>query len=328
MPVWSVFEQILAYMGGRFMSAPTVHQKSITELTDDYLETWLESFLIDRKVQNLSPGTLYFYRAKLRLFVLFCEARVITRIEQLTPAILREYLLWLEETGHNPGGINACYRAIKTFLIWYWIETDQEKSNPITKVKIPKLAIDPLEPADENDISRMIKTCGRDFHGLRDHAVLLTLLDTGARGAEMVAINWVNLKLTTGAIQIIQGKGRKPRSVYVGQSTRKAIRAYLKTRIDDNPALWVTENGDRLTYWGLRELVERRALKAGVKPPTLHSFRRAFALAMLRAGVDIYTLQELMGHADLQVLKRYLKLIDRDLQSAHRRGSPVDNLKL
>lgn len=310
------------------MPNTTIHQRSITELTDDYLETWLEAFMVDRKVQNLSPGTLYFYRAKLRLFMRFSETQAITRITQLTPVILREYLLWLENTGHNPGGISACYRAIKTFLLWYWVETDQEKSNPITKVKIPKLALEPLEPADMGDVGRMVKSCSNDFHGLRDRAILLTLLDTGARGAEIVALNLADLKLTTGAIQIIQGKGRKPRSVFVGQSTRKAIRAYLKSRIDDNPALWVTEDGDRLTYWGLRELVERRALKVGVKPPTLHSFRRAFALAMLRAGVDIYTLQELMGHADLQVLKRYLKLIDQDLQSAHRRGSPVDNLKL
>lgn len=306
------------------MPHPTVHKRSITELTDDYLETWLEAFMVDRKVQNLSPGTLYFYRAKLRLFMKFCETQAIIQINQLTSMVLREYLLWLENTGHNPGGTNACYRAIKTFLLWYWVETDQEKPNPIMKVKIPKLALALLEPASLDDITKMIKTCGKDFHGLRDRAIILTLLDTGVRGAEMIAINLVNLKLTTGAIQIIQGKGRKPRSVYLGQMTRKTVRAYLKIRTDNNPAMWITEQDNRLTYWGLRELVERRALKAGVKPPTLHSFRRAFALAMLRAGVDVYTLQELMGHADLQVLRRYLKLIDQDLQVAHRRGSPVD----
>jgi integrase/recombinase XerD len=59
--------------------------------------------------------------------------------------------------------------------------------------------------------------------------------------------------------------------------------------------------------------------------PKLHGFRRAFALNMLRSGVDIFALQRLMGHADLQVLRRYLAQNDEDNQLAHMRGGPVDN---
>jgi integrase/recombinase XerD len=65
-----------------------------------------------------------------------------------------------------------------------------------------------------------------------------------------------------------------------------------------------------------------------VKKPGLHAFRRAFAINMLRAGVNIYSLQELMGNADLQVLRRYLKQTTEDTAQAHRKGSPVDNHKL
>ena len=309
------------------MQTRMVHQRSISESLDDHLEIWIESFLIDRKVQNFSPGTLYFYQAKLKVFAQYCDHQAITCIHELNPGILRQYLLWLESTGHNPGGIHTCYRALKTFLRWYWEETEPDAQNPILKVKIPKLTINPLEPANLDDISLMIKTCAADFHGTRDKTILFMLLDTGARGSELVSLDVENVK-AAGSVQIRHGKGGKPRSVFIGQKTRKALRAYIKLRTDDNPALVVTEKGDRLTYWGLREIIDRRATQAGVKPLTLHSFRRAFALAMLRAGVDLYSLQELMGHADLQVLRRYLKLIDQDLQTAHRRGSPVDNLKI
>ncbi len=71
--------------------------------------------------------------------------------------------------------------------------------------------------------------------------------------------------------------------------------------------------------------MRRRAQRGNVKEPPLHTFRRAFAINMLRAGVDIYTLKELLGYADLQVLRRYLKQESGDLIAAHRRGSPVDN---
>ena len=71
--------------------------------------------------------------------------------------------------------------------------------------------------------------------------------------------------------------------------------------------------------------MRRRASQVGIETPSLHSFRRAFALNMLRAGVDIFSLQKLMGHADLQVLRRYLAQTDEDTLEAHRRGGQVDN---
>ena len=106
------------------------------------------------------------------------------------------------------------------------------------------------------------------------------------------------------------------------------VRAYLRLRRDKKPALWVTRNGERLTYWGLRQIIRRRSFQAGVDTPSIHSFRRAFAVNMLRAGVDIFSLQKLMGHADLQVLRRYLALTTEDIARAHRIGSPVDRGEL
>jgi len=292
-----------------------------------YLETWLESFLIDRKAQNFAPGTLAFYRKKLRLLADFCEGQVVGQVDQITPDVIRRWLLHLEDTGHNPGGIHACYRALRAFLRWYWEETDQEGNPPTTKVKAPRVAIDPLEPVSLENVSLMVKTCVFDLLGCRDRAALLGLLDTGARAAEFVALDLNDVDLTTGAVLIRSGKGRKPRNVFLGQTTRRALRAYLKLRQDDNPALWLADKGERLTYWGLREMVERRAHKAGILTPTLHSFRRAFALEMLRAGVDVFAIQELMGHADLQVLRRYLRQVDDDLRAAHVKGSPVERMK-
>jgi integrase len=71
-------------------------------------------------------------------------------------------------------------------------------------------------------------------------------------------------------------------------------------------------------------MIKRRADKAGVKPPTLHDFRRAFALAMLRNGTDIFTLAKLLGHKGITVLQRYLRETRQDTEVAHRRASPVE----
>jgi site-specific recombinase XerD len=164
--------------------------------------------------------------------------------------------------------------------------------------------------------------------GDRDKAMLLCLLDTGARASEFLAMNLEDLNNARGTILIRQGKGSKPREVYLGKKSRAAIRKYLKGRKDKDRALWVTHpryGSGKLSYDGLREVLTRRAASAQVEEPTLHDFRRAFALAMLRNGTDIYTLAKLMGHEGITVLSRYLKQTYQDTEAAHRRAGPVDN---
>lgn len=128
-----------------------------------------------------------------------------------------------------------------------------------------------------------------------------------------------------GDVLIRNGKGGKPRMVIIGKRTRKALRFYLRFRIDDNDAMWVTDEGNRLSYFTLNLILKRRSKQANVVKPELHDFRRAFALNCLRAGMDVFSLQRLMGHAGLSVLQRYLAQTDDDIRAAHAKASPVDN---
>lgn len=311
------------------MAQNTINQWTITNIAvDDSLSTWIEAFLVDRKSQNMAGGTLYFYRAKLKLFFTYCEGQVITRISQITPDTIRRYLLSLESSGHNPGGIHAAYRTLRTFLYWWEAETEPDGwKNPIRRVKAPKVPTEQIQPVELDTVSTLINQCaGSGFTAMRDKALLLFLLDTGARASEVCAVNLEDVDLMAGAVIIQQGKGRKPRTVFLGQKTRRALRAYIKQRAGGTPALFSTDDGERLTYWGLNQIIRRRAKSANLKKPELHDFRRAFALNFLRNNPgDIYSLQKLMGHTDLQVLRRYLAQTNQDLQAAHRRGSPVDN---
>jgi len=312
------------------MTKIDTRQGSIEEITlNDSLSFWIESFLFDRKSQNMAPGTLFFYQVKLRTFLKYCDGQQITRLSQLDSNELRRFMAWLEGTGHNPGGRHALYRAIKTFLLWYENEVEPDNwKNPIRKVKAPRVPTEPLDPAPIEDIQAMETTCDNSFMGRRDKALLLALLDTGARATEFLNINLEDIDLVIGAVLIRQGKGRKPRTVFLGAKTKRSIRTYLKHRIDSSPALWISvDNLTRLTYSGLKWIIIRRAKLAKVKPYGLHAFRRQFAISMLRNGVDVVTLSRLMGHTSLAVMKKYLKQINSDLQDAHIKGGPVDHGK-
>jgi len=297
---------------------------------DDYLLTWLEAFLIDRKAAGVAAGTLRFYRQKIKLFSDYCDAQAVKQIGQINPSFLRQYLLYLEEYGHNAGGRHAAFRLIRAFFLWYEDEVEPDRwSNPIRKVRAPRVPVEPLEPVSFETVTQMIKVCPHNtFTGDRDAAILLCLLDTGARASEFLSINLEDINQARGDILIRQGKGRKPRTVYIGKQSKRALRRYLKHRRDDSVALWVTHprfGSERLGYDGLRGILTRRAQEAGVEEPALHDFRRAFALAMLRNGTDIFTLAKLMGHEGISVLQRYLKQTNLDTEEAHRHAGPVDN---
>jgi site-specific recombinase XerD len=302
-------------------------------LVNDYLLTWLEAFMIDRRAQGVSQGTLHFYEVKFKSFIRYCENEYIKNIQQITPTILREYMLWLEAAGHNPGGRHAHYRALRCFLYWYQDEVEPEGwKNPIKKVKAPIKPDEVLEPVSIESINKLVNTCSGDsFTDLRDKAILLSLLDTGARAGEFLEIDLVGINQAMGDILIRSGKGGKPRTVFIGKQTRKSIRKYLRKRHDSSPALWITcssHGSKRFSYWGLRSMIKRRSKLAGINSPSLHDFRRAFALALLREGVDVFTLAKLMGHSSIDVLKNYLKQTTEDTAIAHRRHGPVDNAGL
>lgn len=270
-----------------------------------------------------------FYQCKLQNFINFCEGRAVRNVSQITPFLLREYLLDFTSKGHNPGRCHAAYRTVKTFLRGWENEVEpKDCSNPICKVKAPKMSIEPLDPVDIEAVKAMMEACSYNLTGLRDKAMMFFLLDTGVRARELVSINLEDVNPITGDVLVWVGKGRKTRTVYLGSKSQKALRAYLRLRQDHCDALWITDEEERLIFWGVKSLMIRRANLAHVKTPQLHAFRRWFALSCLRAGMDVYSIQELMGHADLQVLKRYLKQTNQDIREAYQRAGSVDNVGL
>ena len=288
----------------------------------------LSEFILDRQAGNLTEGSLNFYRQKLTPFLDYLTGQGITEPDHVQPTHLRRFLLMLQETDHNPGGQHAYFRAIRAFFNWLEQE-DELELNPIRRVRAPRVPEELLAPVSLKLVRAMLEVCGRKTElGCRDRAIIIALLDTGARAGEMLALDVGDVDLNNGTVVIRCGKGRKPRVAFLGARSLRVLMRYLRLRgrRETDAPLWATLEGKRLTYTGLRDIVRRRAKEAGVPAPTLHAFRRAFAIYSLRNGVDVYSLQRLMGHTSLQVLRRYLKQTEGDLQEAHRKTGPVDNL--
>lgn len=279
----------------------------------------IADFVNDRRSSQLSPRTIEYYTDELTAFAASVGDLALA---DLQPDLIRAHLLNLANT-RNPGGIHARFRAIRAFLNWCWQEYELNVRNPITRVKSPRVQTAPLPGVAIANVMKMLTACRYGRFAVRDSALLLCLLDTGARRSEFLALNWSDINLSSGDVRIRAGKGGKARTVHVGKRASKALRSWSRIAPQSN-AVWTSETGERLTPSGLREIVRRRASNVGMKPPGLHDFRRACLLGMLRNGCDAVTVSRYAGHADVRVTLRYLAQDESDLHDAHVKTSPVD----
>lgn len=290
----------------------------------------LGAFLRDARSKDLSSHSVQFYQTQVQIFIDWYEENCGGKhMEDITPDTIRSYLIHLQDTGHNPGGVEAKYRALRVFLNW-WASEDDTFKNPMAKVHKPKVPREPITPITEEQLKMLLSTCEGTFVGTRDRAMMLFLYDTGVRAMELLNLNQENIEPYEGKAVILQGKGGKSRYVFFGQKARRALRTYLKMYpgvYDKGKPVWVTEEGDRLAKKSLQGMLERRGRYVDLDPPpSPHDFRRAFALNMLRAGVDVFSIMRLMGHTTLEMLHRYIAQNTDDLEVAHANGSPVDKM--
>jgi len=290
----------------------------------------LDAFLLDLNAANRAEGTMRFYRQKLIPLLGYLDQQGVRAPQELTATHIRRFMMTLRST-HSAGGCHAFWRAVRAFVRFLVREGVLER-NPMAGLRAPKVDEEPLEPIGVDDLQAMLATCDKSEVGLRDRCLMLTLLDTGLRASEATALKVGDLDFGDGAIMVRHSKSRKPRIVFVGRQARRALLNYMRSRGNPNPeeALWLAYHtcGERgqLSYTGLRDIIRRRAKRAGIPAPTLHSFRRGFAIMMLRNGADVVTLSRMMGHGSLPVVMRYLKQERGDLERVHRSCSPADHL--
>lgn len=291
------------------------------------LKDSIAEFLLDRQIRRVSAGTLGWHKRALGKWSAYCGSITVSHPTQVTPTILRQYIAKLQEA-HNAGGVSNLYRSVRTYLLWYETEyTPAGWHSPTRKVKVSTGEDDALDPISLDHFGALIATCERKtFAGCRDRAILYVLLDTGVRRQELCDLEVRDVDIATGAISVRRGKGGKARTVFLGVNSRRVLMQYLRYHKRLTDALWTTDAGAPLTNDGIRTMVRRRARIAQIPEPGLHSFRRAFALNFLRNGGDVLSLQRLLGHASLDIINRYVKLITADIAAAHMAYGVVDRL--
>ncbi|MCX6786853.1 MAG: tyrosine-type recombinase/integrase [Candidatus Kaiserbacteria bacterium] len=229
--------------------------------------------------------------------------------------------------------------------MWSWAVEDEYLPANLLRAIHPDAPPDPVvEPFTQKEVESLLAACerkqtwktataGDQPHTERDKAIVYLLLDTGLRASELCAIRLTDLDLNTNSITVV-GKGDKKRIVHVGKRTAKALWKLVTPRLGkQDPDAYLFTVGDSadtrpLNRDTLRHLLDRIAERAGVANVYPHRFRHTFAITYLRNGGDLFTLQALLGHSDLEMVRRYARIAQTDCARVHQKASPVDNWRL
>jgi integrase/recombinase XerC/integrase/recombinase XerD len=292
------------------------------------LQGYLDIFLLSCKVENCSEQTLIGYRGKLGLFVHFSDQSGVKELNQVTANHIRLFLLSKQATC-KAVTVHDHYRNLKRLFNWL-VEEKIMPESPMATIKPPRVPKTLITPFTLEQVKAILGQCSdRTFCGVRNRAIILTLLDTGLRLSELTNIKLTDVDFDREIIKVM-GKGAKERIVRIGKGTQKAILRYLLSRKDSYPDLWVTEERTPLHTWGVEIMVRRMGKYAGLTVSCYpHKFRHTFATQSLRNGAGQFSVQALLGHSTLDMTKRYVSSLNsEDAVIAHRAFSPVDNFKL
>lgn len=302
-------------------------------------EDALEAFFARCDGKNLSASTTLFYRNRLLAFTRWLAHQRLDTVSLagIQPTHLRDFLAD-ERRRCSPQHARHCYVTLRVFFA-YLVDDEWIDVSPLAKVDPPKLPQKLLPALTVDQVTALLSTCESDFYGVRDRAILLLLLDTGLRAAELLSLTMDQVQGVTipkasadkraGGKLIVMGKGSKQREVFFGPTTAAALKEYLRRREGaGSPVLFVNHYAEVLTYSGLAQLLRRRGkaarLPAHVTHP--HALRHTFATLFLRSGGNVFALQRLLGHATLAMTERYLTLTGDDLATAHQHHSPAETL--
>lgn len=281
----------------------------------------IREFTLHQRTSRHSPQTARFYDYTLGKAQRWLEGKGIERVSEFTAPVIREYLCELQEANLSANTVHGHMRALRA-VFCFLVREELILKSPMAKVTMPRLDKKILPAFTESEIEALMKaTEGREFRDVRNRLLVMLLIDSGLRLAECASLRLDSIDPQTGVMKVL-GKGRKERLTRIGAKTQRVLHKYLRLRGGSgSDPLWIGKRGP-MTQAGIAETLEKLGNRAKVHAHP-HKFRRTCALMLLRNGADVFTVQHLMGHADLTVLRRYLAQTDQDILAAHERFSPM-----
>ena len=282
--------------------------------TQPDMEDAIQEFVVAlASERNSSPNTLGAYRTDLRQLLDFLHRRGVGTWEAVTPGIVVDFVLHLRERRYATTSIARKVAALKSFF--HHLYSHQcISSDPAEALQAPHVEKELPHAMSPDEVERLFDAVPANTGaGQRDLAMLLTIYSTGMRVTELVSLDLAHVDLARGHVRCV-GRNHKERLLPLSLPAQKALGVYmdgyrrLLIRTPSEPALFLNHHGQRLTRQGFWLIIKGYARSAGIEDITPHTLRHSFALDMLSRGMELRSIQELLGHANISTTHIYKQL--------------------
>lgn len=302
-----------------------------------YIRDIIEEYLAAKR-NAVTHDTYKWYEHYLDAFGDWCNTRKLIELTAITTAHVQQFVA--ANPTNNTNTRHARAQIVKGFL--NWCAQDDElgvRERTVRRIEMPKLEQSEVTLFTADEVQRLLRACDRTRDPHRNRAILHVLLDTGVRASELcfdstrpeeetgLRMEHLVLGRTDSFIRVL-GKGRKPRSIGLGQATSIAIRKYLNRERSrsESPYVFLARDNQPLSVRMLQQLLHRLGNLAKVPDVHPHRFRHTFAVNQLLAGTSDLVLMQLLGHTTLESTKIYVRAMTQ-MQARQAASSVVDRLQ-
>lgn len=275
-------------------------------------EEYLSMFLAAKQIEGCSARTIQYYKVTVEHMI----RRIPIEIRKITTDDIREYLAEYQKM--NSCGkvtVDNVRRNLSSFFSWLE-EEDYILKSPMRRIHKIKTKQSVKEVISDEMIEQLRDHCKCK----RDLAMIDLLYSTGIRVGELVGLNRADINFEEREC-VVYGKGDKERRVYFDAKSKLHLQDYLKERVDDNPALFVTLDApyERLKISGVEIRVRELGRKLNMDKIHPHKFRRTMATRAIDKGMPIEQVQKILGHSQIDTTMQYAIVNQNNVKSAHRK---------
>lgn len=309
-----------------------VHQKNHSPILVDRIlgklshmeisgKEYLESYIRHKWCLNHKPRTMFASFTSITLFIIFCQNLGRSRIEEITAGDLEAFIEHEQDRGINITSVRTKLAIIIAFL-HFLIKQDIISGTVLKRrirLKLPDALPRAINPAD---VKRLLTA----IDNTRDRALILLLLRTGIRIGEALGLTMNDLDIGSRKVHLYEGeKNSMGRVVYLSDDALFALKLWLAKRDKRNESVFYAYGRHSMCYSSARTIFVTHIRKAGLehKGYTVHCLRHTFASELLNAGMRLECLQQLMGHQNIEVTRRYARLTDRTREDEYFRAMAV-----
>lgn len=285
----------------------------------------IDDFLIEQQVRGNSPKTQKHYFRCLGLFERFQSPKN-PYISAVSVSDCKAYYIHLSNRNVSSVTVQTYIRALRAFLSWCYLEGYISENIP-KKFRLPKAQKKKIDILTDSEVEQLFRCLsGRDFISIRNYCIVALMIDSGLRLNEVVTIRRDKIHIAEG-YAIVNGKGNKERFVPLGLNSKRALLRYcaiVPNREKETP-LFVKDTLIPIKESTVKQLFRKLKSRSGIPRLHPHLLRHTFATRYIERGGDIYSLQSILGHTSLEMVKKYVHLIPSKTVVNFAVLSPLDN---